>query len=87
MAILAALLLAAAAYVHVRIPSFTKAGIRVLVTHVLLLLTGAGFGLLSTAYVAGRAPQVLAFLVGFGLVHVPAAVILFVKSRRGSGQS
>jgi hypothetical protein len=30
---------------------------------------------------------VLAFLIGFGAVHFPAAFILFVKGRRGSGKS
>ena len=29
----------------------------------------------------------LAFLIALGIVHFPAAIILFVKKRRGSGRS
>jgi hypothetical protein len=86
-AILALLLVTAAGYVQRRIPVFTKGRGKTLMTRAILLLGGIGFGLTSAAYVSGYLPQLLAFLIGFGLVHMPAAVILFIKSKRGEGKS
>ena len=86
-AILALLLLAAAVYAQKQIPVYTKGGARVAVTRTILLLIGIGFGLTGTAYISERLPQLLAFLIGFGLVHQPAAVNLFIKDTRGSGTS
>jgi hypothetical protein len=51
------------------------------------VLVGVAFGLLGTADFKERSLQLLAFVIGFGLVHLPAAVILFVKGRRGAGRS
>jgi hypothetical protein len=55
-------------------------------TRILLLAAGAAFGLIwarnfpDDPYLA-----VLAFVIGFGAVHIPAALILFL--RRGAGKA
>lgn len=85
--VLALLLLTAAGYVQVQVPVFTKGSTRIMVTRTILVLVGIGFGLTAAAYVIGGLTQVLIFLIGFGLVHVPAAIILFVKGKRGEGKS
>lgn len=87
MALLAALLLVIVAYVQKQIPAFTKGGAKIALARALLMLVGIGFGLTVALYVQGTLLQLLAFLVGFGIVHVPAAIILFVKGRRGEGKS
>lgn len=86
-ALSALLLLAAAAYVQSQVPAYTRGGTRIALTRGLLAVVGIGFGLTCAAYVSGRLPQILAFAIGFGLVHMPAAIILFIKGRRGEGKS
>ena len=57
-------------------------------TRAVLVLTGLGFGLVSAAgYADDPVRTLLAILIGFGAVHAPAAVILFVKQARGAGRS
>lgn len=85
--ILALLLITAAVYAHRQIPVFTKGRGRKLIAHGVLILVGIGFGLTRAAYAVGYLPQTMTFLVGFGLVHLPAAIILFIKSKRGEGKS
>lgn len=85
--ILTLLLLTAVAYVHRQIPVFTKGRGKKRTAHAILILVGIAFGLTRTAHAVGEFSQIMAFLVGFGLVHLPAAIILFIKSRRGEGKS
>lgn len=85
--ILALLLLTAAVYAHRKIPVFTKGRTGIMAARAILVLVGTGFGLLASAYVHGSVPQMLAFLIGLGMVHAPAAVVLFIKARRGEGRS
>lgn len=87
MAILALFLLGVAVYAQRQIPRYTQAGAKVMLTRAVLLIAGMGFGLVGAMDFDGRTPQLLAFFIGVGLVHVPAAVILFIKSRRGAGKS
>lgn len=84
---LALLLLTVAAYVHRQIPVFTKGRPKKLIAHAILIVVGIAFGLTRSTYTVGYLPQAMAFLVGFGLVHLPAAILLFIKSRRGEGRS
>jgi type IV secretory pathway VirB2 component (pilin) len=84
--LLAILLLVPAGYVHRRIASFTQGTGKVIATRSFLLLVAIGFGWV-VSFGLGGWERVLLFLAGFGLVHVPAAAILFIKSRRGSGPS
>jgi hypothetical protein len=86
-AILAITTLIAAAYAHKRIPAFTNTRRKVIFTRLVLVLIGAAFGAVSSLYVAGTLQQLLTFLAAFGMVHVPAAVILLVKSKRGEHRS
>ncbi|HEY8608216.1 MAG TPA: hypothetical protein VIM12_13965 [Noviherbaspirillum sp.] len=83
----ALLLVVVTIFAQVRIAAFANTRAKVALTRGLLALVGVGFGLTAGAYVVGRLPQVLAFLIGFGLVHTPAAIILFLKGRRGEGKS
>jgi hypothetical protein len=82
---LAALTLAAAVYAHYRIPFHTPSATSRWAAR--LLVTGVAFGYAMTIYYggAGRWVSLLLFLSGFGLVHVPAAFILFLKQQRASG--
>lgn len=85
--ILALLLMAAAIYVQKQVPVFTKGRTKVLIARLILVLVGVAFGLTGTAYVSGQLAQLLSFLIGFGMVHVPAAIILILKGKRGEGKS
>jgi hypothetical protein len=86
--VIAALLLACAAYAQLRIPRFTAGRSRIVLTRTVLIVVGIGFGYVAAApYASDRLIAVLAFLIGFGAVHFPAAFILFVKRERGAGKS
>jgi hypothetical protein len=88
LALLTAVLLFAAAYAQLRIPRFEATRSGLLLTRGILLLVGIAFGLVSASYYAALGlPSALVFLSGFGLVHVPAAFILFLKRRRGESPS
>ena len=84
-----AVLLAAAAYAQYRIPQHTSGATKVTLTRLLLIVIGIAFGyVLAQTYAdAGGLPPVIVFLAGFGLVHLPAAIILFIKGERGAGKS
>lgn len=86
MAMSALVLITLAGYVHLQIPKYTRSG-RVGWTRLLLVVVGLGFGWISMGRYGTVPQQWLAFLIGFGLVHFPSAVILFIKSRRGVGKS
>jgi len=84
--ILAVLTLAAAAYAQWRLPFHTTTATSRWSTGLLLLGTGLAFGFVLAQYyleTEGLA-WLLVFLSGFGLVHVPAAFILFLKRRRAA---
>lgn len=82
----AALLVAVAAYAQYRIGFHTATRARAALTRVVLALVGVGLGYVAAAYALGGS-SVAAFLSGFGLVHLPAAMILFAKRMRGEGKS
>ena len=84
----AVLLLTAAGYAQYRIPYHTAGTAKVALTRGMLILAGIEFGYVGAA--GADAPGGLAFLlflIGFGLVHTPAAIILFIKRERGAGRS
>lgn len=88
MILMAALLLTATAYAQLEIRRYTAGGGRVLLTRSLLILVGAAFGYVSAAGFAGDPMvAVLVFLIGFGTVHTPAALILLLKQQSGAGKS
>jgi hypothetical protein len=87
MAFMAVVLLALAAYAQYSIPAHTLAG-RVMLTRVVLAAIGVAFGfVMALGYPQEPGLGLLAFLVGFGMVHFPAALILFFKHFRGEGRS
>lgn len=81
--LLTVLTLIAAAYTHYRLP-FHSAGTKQLwLTRLLLIAVGLAFGwVVSRRYQAGGIAEAAIFLSAFGVVHVPAAFILFIKRRR-----
>ena len=83
----AALLLAVAGYVHHRIPRHTRGRANALLTRAVLLVVGMGFGLYCAQFAPTPSDATLAFLNGLGLVHLPAAAILFLKRNRGEGRT
>jgi len=75
---------AATVYAHRRLPFHTPNQRQLRAARIILLVTGAAFGWVS-ARVYGLATDlnpVLIFFASLGLVHVPAAAILFIKARR-----
>ena len=87
LAIGALLLLTAAGYVHHRLPRQIRGRANTLLTRAVLLRVGGGIGTYCARYALTRPDAVLAFLNGLGLVHVPAAAILFLKRMRGEGRT
>jgi hypothetical protein len=52
-----------------------------------LLVVGVLFGVVAARTFASEGTALLVFLQAFGLVHLPAAVVLAVKRARGEGRS
>jgi hypothetical protein len=87
MFILATMLLAVAGYAQWRIGYHTVAS-RVALTRGLLAAVAIAFAFVTTAAAGAKGLMaLLAFLAGFGIVHVPAALILFFKHARHEGRS
>jgi hypothetical protein len=85
--LLAAALLTAAGYAQYRIPFHTASRARATLTRAILAFIGLAVGWLSVRYANSPQHAGLAFLCGFGVVHVPAAFILFLKRARGERPS
>ena len=86
--VLAALLLAAAGYAQHQIPRYTATSEKIMLARAVLLAVGVASGAVSAAiYGIDTVAGLLAFLIGFGAVHVPAAFILLIKRGRGAGKS
>lgn len=86
-AMLAFLSLSVAAYAHLKIPAFTDTQAKILVTRIILIVVGLAFGFVSSFYMLEMPQKILGFITAFGLVHVPAAIILLVKTKRGEKRS
>ena len=85
--IAAAVLMAIAGYAQYRI-RFHSVGSRVALLRGVLALVGAAIGYTAAASSSAQGVvALLAFLAGFGVVHVPAALILFFKRVRHEGKS
>ena len=86
--LLATIAALAAVYVQLRIPRFTAARQSIIAARLILATVGAAFGYVAAITAASEAlSPVLAFVMGFGAVHIPAALILLIKAVRGSGKS
>ena len=80
----AGVMVAAAAYAHHLVSRHIGHPQKLLLTRALLLLTGLAFGFVwAMNYPADPFLALLAFLVGLGAVHVPAAIMLFLRYGRG----
>lgn len=75
--------LAAAVYTHYRLPFHSGTPKQLWISRAILVLIGAAFGWVNVQiYAAEPSLQILVFLSAFGVVHVPAAFILFIKRQR-----
>jgi len=80
----ACVMVAAAAYAHHLISRYIAQSQKLLLTRALLLVTGLVFGFAwALNYPNDPFLALLAFLVGLGAVHVPAAVMMCLKYGRG----
>ena len=88
MIFIAGVLLGIAAYAQWQIPDFVLQESSSLALRFLLVGLGVAIGfMLVRTWTGGGVPLAALFFAGFGLVHVPAALILFFKRRRGEGRS
>jgi hypothetical protein len=83
----AVLFLAVAGYAQYQVGSLTVAD-RVGPTRMVLAVTAAAFAwmVVETSRATGLS-ALLGFLAGFGIVHLPAAIILFLKRARHEHKS
>jgi hypothetical protein len=88
MVISAALVLGAAIYAQLQIPRFTASPRAATLLRAGLFVLGLVFGYVAADnFSKAEAPALLTFLIGFGAVHVPAALILLLKRAAGTGKS
>jgi hypothetical protein len=89
MFVVAIVVLCLAAYAQIRIPAHTAGAEKIAWARGILIIVGLALGYVGLrTYQEPFGPRaVLAFVIGFGLAHVPAAVILFLKRERGAGKS
>jgi hypothetical protein len=87
MIVAAIISLSAAAYAQLRIPAYTKGAAKVAWVRGLLIIVGLALGYVGMQTEPFGIRAALAFVIGFGLAHIPAALILFLKRSRGSGRS
>ena len=73
-------------YTHLRLGDYVHGEWQTLGLRLFLALLGIGVGIMAVEMIAPPAP-VLPFLVGFGLVHLPPALVLMLKRMRGEGRS
>lgn len=76
--------LIAVLYVHFTIGTLTPSAAEAWAVRAGLILLGIAFGWTRLVY-ESPAPAWLIFTAAFGLVHVPPAVVLFIKRRRHGG--
>ena len=86
-ALLAALFLAVTLYAQARLADFTDTPGKLWTVRSVLIAIGVGCGYVGAAMYQDPVAQVLAFLIGFGVVHLPASAIVLMKGLRGEGPS
>lgn len=84
MLIFVAIVLAATGYAHYRLPYHIPTSGQLLFIRLFLIALGIAVAFVSAGYYTPPLELywILGFLGGFGIVHVPAAVILFLKRQR-----
>jgi hypothetical protein len=83
----AVVLCAIAAFAQWRIADFTATRARTWITRAVLLALGVGVGLASMRAMPSDGNATAWFLMGLGVVHVPAALVLLLKQLRGEQPS
>ncbi len=82
-AFLTVLTLSAAVYAQYRLPFHSASRPQLWFSRILLLVLGGLFGWVTSQRYPGEGlTNVLVFLSAFGVVHVPAAAILYIKRQR-----
>lgn len=83
LAILTLLFLLAAVYAHLHAGHVATRGRQLWALRIMLVVVGLAFGAVTASvYLADVEPDWLVFLAGFGVVHVPAAIIILLKRQR-----
>jgi hypothetical protein len=85
--VLAAVLVALAAYAQINVARFTASPAAATATRIVLLAVGAALGYIATGVAETPLLAFLYFVIGLGLPHVPAAFIVFFKTMSGAGKS
>lgn len=83
--LMAVLSLAAAIYAQYRLPFLTPTRNQAWWVRAILMVTGIAFGLVAVKQIGSAESslmQLLIFLAAWGLVHIPAAIILFLKQQQ-----
>ena len=86
--IMAGFSVAAAIYTHYRLPFLTTTRAQAGWARAILMLTGVAFGWVAVEQIGRHESgfmQLLIFVAAWGLVHVPAAIILFLKQQQRKG--
>lgn len=84
--LLAMIGIVAVGYTHGYLSQFVRGRTRVLGLRAFLVVLGAGVGVVMMG-MPGSESGMLGFVIGFGLVHVPPALVLVLKRWRGEGRS
>lgn len=76
---------ALAVYAHARLGMHTATRVQAEIARLVLLATGIAVGWIATGWRPGTGllGDLLVFVGGFGLVHLPTAFILWSKRQRG----
>lgn len=84
MILILAITISATVYAHYRLPFHTPNRTQLWATRLLLIAIGMAFGwAMSDVYTdVQEGAAVLVFLSAFGVVHIPAAIILWIKRKR-----
>lgn len=86
--LMAAFGVAAALYTHYRLPFLTATRTQAGWARMILMMTGIAFGFVAVRQIGSHESglmQLLIFIAALGLVHVPAAIILFLKEQQRKG--
>ncbi len=82
----AAIGLVAAVYTHLQLRHFVRGAKRLLGLRIFLIGLGVGVGI-ALSLLPGEHSRALAFVIGFGLSHLPPAFVLLLKRLRGERPS
>lgn len=84
--LVAIVLCAVAVFTQWRVGAFTATPARAWLTRALLAALGVGVGIVSMRTMQPTG-SIAGFLAGFGLVHLPPAIVLLLKGLRGEQPS